>query len=352
MHSIATPPIIFGKELITMVTIYDLAKILNLNPSTVSRAFKHPEMLKEQTRKEILKTAEQIGYHPNMVASQLRTSDSNVIGVVMVDREGLWNWYSDTFIRGAQTEAAKHGYKVMAMDSNFSDYKSNAELFSMMRFAGIVVASTEILNLDCHFSSVIPMAFVNQGCCSGFNVLPDDYHDMHMELDYLRKQGHRKIAYLNGPEDSPHCGERFRAYCDVMKESGFGIRPEWVGSNRGWDSEAAYRETVRILGCKDRPTVITAAADSMCPGIYDAIHNLGLQIPRDISVAGYDNRELGELLYPHLTTVSFPLYEMGNRAILRLIELLDPKVDRAKLENPVHVRGKLIVRDSVRAVSA
>lgn len=333
-----------------MVTIYDVAKELNLNPSTVSRAFKNPEMLSEKTRKRVIETAKRLGYHPNMVASQLRTNSSNVIGIVTVGRKRLWNWYSDTFISGAQSEATEHGYKVMAMDSNFDNYKSDVELFSLMRFAGTVVASTEILDLDCEFSSIVPIVFVNQRHCNGFNILPDDYQDLRVELDYLKALGHTKIAYINGREDSPHANERLRAYRDMMRENGFDIKPEWIGKSGDWSSEVAYEETLRILSCDDRPTAIVAAGDSMCPGIYDAIRDLGLHVPADVSVVGYDNQELSELLTPKLTTISFPLYEMGRAAVSRLIELIEDGADSKGLENPSYVRGELIIRDSVQAL--
>ena len=333
-----------------MITIYDVAKELNLNPSTVSRAFKNPEMLSEKTRKRVIETAKRLGYHPNMVASQLRTNVSNVIGIVTVGRKRLWNWYSDTFISGAQTEATEHGYKVMAMDSNFDTYKNDVELFSMMRFAGTVVASTEILDLDCEFFSIVPIVFVNQSVCDGFNILPDDYHDMRVELEYLKELGHTKISYINGREDSPHAQERLRAYRDMMHDNGYDIRPEWIGESGDWSSEVAYEEALRILRCDDPPTAIVAAGDSMCPGIYDAIRYLGLRIPADVSVVGYDNQELSELLIPKLTTFSFPLFEMGRKSISRLIELVEGEIDQEALENPSYVRGELIVRDSVQAV--
>lgn len=333
-----------------MITIYDVAKELNLNPSTVSRAFKNPEMVSEKTRKRIFETAERLGYYPNLVASLLRTSRSNLIGVLVVTRRKSWNWYCDMFLSGADTVANENGYSLMTIISDVENYKNDVDLFIKLRFAGIVIVSTEILDIDYDLPFLIPTVFVNQSNFKGPNILSSDYEDSRVEMEYLIGLGHKKIAFIKGREDSPHTIERFRAYCDIMRENNLEVKPEWIGKSDNWNPHVAYGETKRILRCDERPTAIVAS-DAMAPGVYDAIRDMGLKIPDDVSVVGYDNQELSEIISPPLTTISFPLYEMGHRAINELITLFnsnDIEIKKHSCRNRVtHIRGELIVRESV-----
>jgi len=306
-------------------------------------------MVSERTRKKIFEVAERLGYYPNLVASQLRTSSSNLIGVVVVARSKSWNWYCDMFLSGADAVANENGYRLMTILSDIDNFECNVDLFIKLRFAGIVIVSTEILTIGHELPNVIPTVFVNQNNCKGPNIMSSDYEDSRVVMEYLIGLGHKKIAFIKGREDSPHTIERYRAYCDVMRENKLEINPGWIGKSGNWNPHIAYEETKRILKSDERPTAIVAS-DAMAPGIYDAIRDVGLRIPYDVSVVGYDNQELSEILNPQLTTVSFPLYEMGQRAINELIGLFDSNDEREKhtcRKKVTHIRGELIIRESV-----
>ena len=122
-----------------MVTIYDIAKKLNINASTVSRAMSKPELVSAKTRKRVLEAAEELGYMPNMIASQLRSQDSSIIALISL--EPVWSWYTDRVLNGAEEKVREYGYSIVALSSNIKSYMENIQFCEQMRFAGVILSA-------------------------------------------------------------------------------------------------------------------------------------------------------------------------------------------------------------------
>lgn len=322
-----------------MITIYDIAKELHLSASTVSRAFSNPDLVSEKTRKRILEKANEMGYQVNMVASQLRNKTSNIIALISLQEN--WSWFTDTLANGLQEVVWKEGYEIVILNGN-SKHLESISICQKMRFAGIIVASTELGRERVYGDDVIPVVYVNRMIEDQYRILPDDRHGVTQAMDYLKEMGHHRIGFINGPQESIHSTLRFNTYLEKMHEYGFEIKEKWI--KRGdWKIESAYKCTNQILDGEDYPTALLIANDQMCVGVYQSMQEHGLKVGQDISVIGYDNMEYSEWMLPTLTTISLPLYEMGKAAGKMLLD----RIRGGGEEKEVVVRGELIVRNSV-----
>ncbi len=325
-----------------MVTIYDIAKELNISPSTVSRVYSRPELVSEKTRTLVLTKAKDMGYQANMIASQLRSRNSNIIALVSLEKG--WSMYTSALANGVQQKAEALGYNIMVVPIGVEP-KKTIQMCEAMRFAGLIIAGTQLGDELYYNDNIIPLVHVNRNNKEYNVILPDDYYGIQLGMDFLYRMGHRHIGYINGPANSYHSGIRLKAYNEWMERNHCPVREEWIDSGN-WDLESGYKAAIKILNNSAVPTAILAANDEMCKGVYQAAEKFGLRVGKDISVMGYNNEDDGEWITPKLTTVSFPLYEMGAMASKMLVDI----IENGTKEEPVIVRGELIVRDSVGKV--
>lgn len=326
-----------------MITIYDIAKELQISPSTVSRTFSNPGLVKEKTRKLVMEKAREMGYQQNLVASQLRNRTSNIIALVSLQRD--WSWFTDNLANGVQDEAWEAGYEIVMLNGN-SEHVEGISICEKMRFAGIIVASTELGRDIIYSNDVLPVVYVNRMLQDKYRILPDDRHGICQAMDYLREMGHSKIGFINGPEYSMHSSIRYRAFQDKMEAFHFSVNPKWI--KRGdWKFESAYQCMKEILKERELPTALLVANDQMCTGVYRALQEKGLMPGEDISIIGHDDIEYSRLMFPALTTVSIPLYEMGRQAGRMLLnQIRGEKAEKEKI-----VKGQLMIRDSVKCLA-
>lgn len=327
-----------------MVTIYDIAKKLNINASTVSRAMSKPELVSAKTRKRVLEAAEELGYMPNMIASQLRSQDSSIIALISL--EPVWSWYTDRVLNGAEEKVREYGYSIVALSSNIKSYMENIQFCEQMRFAGVILFSAEIGYNDETVESNIPIVYINRRNVSSRIILPDEAYGIQLAFDYLVSMGHSKIGMISGSALSIHSHMRHDAYAQLMKSKGYPIIKKWCGEAHDWRKEETYEIACRIFRQNELPTALLVGDDLMCTGVYKAAREFGLKVGKDISVVGYNDDDRAEYMDPALTTVQFPLYEMGVQAVTMLVSVI-----RGQLyQESVMVRGKLIIRDSVGQV--
>lgn len=322
-----------------MVTIYDIAKEMKISPSTVSRALSGSPLVSEKTRARVKEQAKKMGYQVNMVARQLRNQNSNIIALVSLQEN--WSWFTDELANGVEEEIHKAGYEMVVLHGAH-DNREIIAICENMRFAGIIVASTELGQGHGYTNDVVPVVYVNRIVKDCYSILPNDRDGVRQAMEYLRKNGHKKIGFINGPDRSMHSGLRYEAFADLMREYQFDLNQDWILSC-DWTVGEGYEAARRLLAQRELPTAILAFNDQMCIGIYRAIYEKGFQVGREISVVGIDNAEFSKWMVPALTTVSFPIHEMGREAALKLIDRIQGK----ECEKETIVEGRLFVRGSV-----
>lgn len=325
------------------VTLQDVAKAADVSISTVSRVLSNSKhSLNEDTRQRILQIARQMGYTPNLLARSLRKEQSFSIGVVVDNIDSI---FAPQIIRGIQDSLKPAGYTCLIVNSDWDrtqEEDSVRELISRS-VDGLVFVDTWLHPANVPAENIaIPCLFVNRIFNSGNSIGPDDYYGAGLAVNHLVKLGHRRIAFINGPEGWDASRSRLLGYQDVLREQGIELNPEYVKSG-DWDIPSAYQATTELLALAERPTAIFTANDVMALGVIYALQAAALKIPDDIALVGYDDQDFSSFCNPTLTTVTLPAYEMGRKAAEKLLVQLDGGADAAK---PHLVKGQLVIRES------
>ncbi len=330
------------------VTLAELARAAGVSISTVSRALangKYP--LKKETRQRIFDLAEEIGYKPNLLARSLQSSRSHLVGVI-VDR--MQSPFAAATLQGIQDGLRNAGYSISIAYSNRDQDLAKEAIYSFYshQVAGIVILNSWLHTFNDPILSMQdrPFVFVNRlfGNCMHNCVGPGDRSGARLATQHLVDLGHRRIGYINGMEDWIEAQNRLSGYRDVLEKHGLPV-DETLIRQGNWGVDSGYKAARELLALDERPTAIFAANDIMALGAIYAIQKAGLEVPADIAIVGYDDRDFAAWIRPALTTIRMPSYEMGQAAARLLLQ----QIAKEELEDVSQITGELIIRESCGA---
>jgi LacI family transcriptional regulator len=330
------------------VTLTDVAEAAGVSIATVSRVLTdsdHP--VTEETRGKVLETAERLGYRSNLVARSLRTDQTLTIGLIV---ENILSPFIPPIVRSIHDYLRQHNYLGIVINSDW-DPEVEAEAIlglSRRQIDGIIFVESCLRSSD-QVSELIdkPHIFVHRlfNSVSPNSVVPDDRYGARLATKHLAELGHQRIAFINGPEEWDATLNRMAGYQEELAASGIPFESTLV--ERGdWQVQSGYLAAQRLIALKHPPTAIFAANDLMALGAIYAIQEAGLQVPDDIAVVGYDDRDFSGFVRPAITTVRMPCEEMGCIAAESLLRLINGEVEAVE---PILVRGELVVRQSCGA---
>ncbi len=330
------------------VTIRELADAAGVSIATVSRVLNHkPHPVGAATRQRILTLADELGYRPNLAARSLRTERSSTIGIIT---DNIDSPHTTLMIRGIQDRAKQDGYICVVISADWDPAVEREAIHDLASRSidGIIFAETwhrsanETLAL-----ANKPFVFVHRQFASEhtYSVTPDEVYGARLAVRHLIGLGHRRIGYINGPQEYYASTDRLRGYSAELADHGIGFDADLV-TRGNWQVESGYDAAVDLLALAERPTAIFAGNDLMAAGAMYAIFDAGQHVPQDVAVVGYDNREIARIFRPSMTTVTLPLYEMGQAVAQILLGLLAG--DSASADE-VKIRGRLIIRESCGA---
>ena len=335
------------------LSILDIAKLAGVSTATVSRCINSPHQVSEKTRQKIDKVIQETGYSPNTLARDFRRGKTRMI-IVVVPEIGL-EFFGQIMI-GIRDEAGKHGYGILIHEA-FGKKDANKEFNDLIvtrNADGIILLaclsrfSDEVLSESNR--KTLPIVI---GC----ETLSDDlavYPSVHIDnlavtrdiTHYLIEQGHQRIGFIQGEEDSILTRDRELGYRAAMEDAGLSIIEEWVTFGE-LTNDGVAKAIRHLLSVPKRPTAIICANDEMA---IAALHNLrqaGLSVPEDMSVVGIDNIPSSEISYPPLTTVSQPKKEIGERVFKQLLREINKDSDNHPKKQPEIVKHTLVIRDTV-----
>lgn len=311
-----------------MISMKDIAKACNVSVATVSKALNDQSDIGETTRNLIKKTAKEMGYFPNAQARALRTNRSYNIGVLFVDegQSGLTHDYFSEVLDSFKAEVEEHGYDLTFINcskKNHSRY-SYLEHSRYRGFDGIVIAcidftDPEVLDL---VNSDIPLVTIDYVFNNKSSVVSNNYDGMKALTNYVVGLGHKKIAYICG-ENNAVTQRRLSAFYQVLEDNGIDIPARYVKYEHYRSIKGAEESTLELLSLKDRPTCILYSDDYSAIGGMNAIKSLGLEIPEDVSIAGYDGVGSPSLIEPKITTIRQNTKVLGQTAARKLISLIE-----------------------------
>lgn len=331
------------------VTIRDVANLIDVHHSTVSRALSPDKrgQISFATVEKVENAAKKLGYYPNMVASSLKQNRSLTIGVLIPD---LMNPVFPPIIRGIQDAAEAFGYTVITANTDDDEVKEHEALRMMQgrSIDGVIIATArrkDPISDEC-IEKDIPFILVNRtvDCGDVHAVIVDEDFGIRTVLDHLASLNHRQIAHIAGPQHTSTGYRRARAVSDYL--CAHDMRTDLVETTERFTIEEGGRALRKLLARNSDFTAIVAGNDLLALGCMDVLKEAGLLVPEDISICGYDDILFLERMHPALTTVSLPKYEMGSYAVRALLDKIGGESDGSRV---LRLQPELVVRNSTAA---
>ncbi len=334
-----------------MTSIKDIARRCEVSVATVSKALNDHTDISPQTRELIQETAREMGYNPNSSARALKTRRTYNIGVLFTDKSmnGLTHDYFSHVLDGVRVASEMKGYDITFINSS-SEHTSYLKHSRYRGFDGIVIACVNFYEEDVKelVDSNIPIVTIDHVFEHRASVVSDNIGGMRELTDYICSMGHRRIAYIYG-DDTSVTHNRLKGFELGLSDYDAAPRKEYLKASAYRDPQAAGELTGELLSLSEPPTCIVYPDDYSCIGGINAISGLGLKIPEDISVAGFDGSFVSQMLSPKLATCRQSSDMIGRIAAERLIQLIEsPK--NANTESVV-VPGEVLKGESVAPLS-
>jgi DNA-binding LacI/PurR family transcriptional regulator len=319
-------------------TIYDVARAAGVASSTVSRAFARPGRVNAETAERIRRVAAELGYRTNPLARALPTGRTSMISLVISD---VTNPFYNEIIRGAQAAATEAGYTTLLTDAQESGATEREALERALSMVdGIVLATSRMSDSAIRMiAKQRPVIVLNRAVADVPSVVTDNPRGMRRAVEHLGELGHERITYLAGPEASWADGTRWRALHEAVHE--LELHAHRLGP---YEPTVAGGAAAAADLARHPTSAVIAYNDLMAIGLIRALTAMGVRVPDDVSVVGFDNIFAAELITPALTTVAAPLHAMGQAAVRNLLALA--RGARPTAQGPVSLPTQLVVRAS------
>jgi LacI family transcriptional regulator len=331
------------------ITIKDIARALNISPSTVSRALKNHHDISQFTKDSVNKYAKENHYKPNTLALSLRMSKNNTIGVIVPE---INNYFFSSVLSGIEEITNEADFNVLLCQSgeNYEKEVRNTKALEATRVSGVLASLCKHTTNYDHFQelvdSEIPLVFFDR-ICIGIptdRVVVDDYAGAFAAVEYLIQTGCKRIAFYSSPFHLEISKNRKNGYLDALRKYGFSVDDSLI---RVCDTrEEAIIITPEILDRPDRPDGFFAINDHCAAGILYAVKLAKLRVPEDIAIMGFSDGELAKACDPMLSTVEQHGYEMGKYAATLLLDKING-VTHGQYTNKI-VRTNLIIRGTTK----
>ncbi|KAF3889780.1 MULTISPECIES: LacI family DNA-binding transcriptional regulator [Nostocales] len=315
------------------ISIEDIARRAGVSHSTVSRALRDNSLISPQVREEIKKIAREMNYVPNAVAQSLQNKRTNTIGVVVTS---IADPFFAEVVEGIEQVARSAGLSVLLSTSHrdFEQELAAIDSFHRRRVDGILVADSRISKHHTQQLAqiAVPIVFLNsqtQELPEMFHIVTiDDFLGARLAVEHLVSLGHTSIGYLGVGDRSRSNHQRLEGYRIALKEAGVLPKTDWVAlsdEEHGRTDDVAIAQQLLPELFKTGVTGIFCYNDMVAVGAMLACQELGISIPQDLSLVGFDGIALSRYVTPPLTTVCQPMLELGRSAMQMLLDLLQEK---------------------------
>ena len=333
-----------------MSTIKDISERCGVSVSTVSKVLNGYREIGETTREQVFKAAQELGYVQGERGRYARQQKGYQIGVLFstLYYQGLKNEYFAYILSAFRQEATKAGYDITFIEHNVGRKSmSYLEHTRNRNFDGVCIACAdftkpEVLEL---VNSEYPVVTIDHAFHEAISILSDNVDGMKQLVEYILSMGHKKIAYIHGTH-SAVTHNRLVSFHSCMAAHGLQVPGEYLREGEYRNAETAEALTKELLALPEPPTCILASDDYAALGVIKAIHQKGLRVPENISVAGYDGISVSQALVPKLTTIRQDTERIGKEAARRLIRLIESPMT-TPLES-VLMKVELIAGESVK----
>ena len=338
-------------------TMHDVAERAGVSQTTVSFVVNDRTdiIISDETKERVRAAVRELDYRPNAMARGLRSNKSQLIG--LISDEIATTVHAVQIVLGAQNAAWERGKLLLMVNTGGNEEIKNAAARIMLehQVESIIYATMY------HRVATPPAMLRNVPCvlldCFALDhslpsVVPNEVQGGRTATETLIQKGHRRIGFINNIDPIPATFGRLSGYREALASHGLAFDESFTRRAQS-DSNGGYDGATELMQLPDPPTAIFCFNDRMAMGAFRAAQELGLSVPHDLSVVGFDNQEIiAEALSPSLTTVALPYYEMGSAAVETLAEALAVAGEETVRVKParVAVANRLLYRESVRQV--
>jgi LacI family transcriptional regulator len=329
---------------VSMSNILDVALKAHVSIATVSRVVNNSDhKVNPTTREKVLEAIRELDYRPNALAKGLLMKKTMTIGIIIPD---ISNPYYAEIVRGIQDMADQAGYAVMLHNTDGKKERIIRYIYLLREksvdgviFSGGIINGYETLSILRELKERVVVVGRHEVDFPAVRI--DNMGGATQAVQHLVDLGHRRIGCIGGPLASTTALDRLTGYRNALAQNGLAFEERLV--KRGaWDPESGYQLAKQLLKSRKKPTAVFSINDQMAFGVIRAAKELGLKVPPDLAVVGFDNIPSGSYIDPPLTTVGIPMYDIGTAAMQMLIDLLSgEEFDKLRLFNT-----KLLIRES------
>ena len=338
-----------------MVKMIDVAKAAGVSTKTVSRVLNNEPHVRDNIRQNVLKAVQELGYVPSASARHLRSNRSYALHIIS---HTLNSNFVNAIQSGALLTSQEHGYKLVLslLDMSTSDTPEKLEqwckdLISKNKPDGVILIppynnSALINNILTNAKVPIIRIGPNSIIDNSKTILIDDFAAAKDIVNHLIDLGHKRIAFVRGLEDQDATHKRFEGYRRALKDSNIEFDETLVFSG-DFDFVSGMAAGDKVFELTNMPSAVFAANDDMAAGVLVSALKRNIKIPAQLSIAGFDDSELAEKMWPQITTVRQPIFEFGKRAAEILISCSNNSIKQTSENNAFErLNYKLVLRNS------
>jgi len=328
----------------------DIARATGLSPMTVSRALSNNGSVSEEKRERVLAAAKHLNYHVDIIARQLRAQHTFQLGVIAPFRGLVGTFYFGQILQGIQQVLTGTDYHIALFDSRSEDFDNVSKCASLCherRVGGLIVVAPGLSERFPKTFGSLKMPLIEVGSSPnqrGISYVDVDNYDGACAMtQHIVQLGHTRIGFIGGRSDLQDASQRELGFRNTLGKHQIPVVDEWIVQGE-YETRKAFQLSMSLLAKSRRPTAIFAANDLMAYGVIDAARVLGLRVPEDLSVGGFDDLDGSAEFLPGLTTVAQPMMDLGRVAARYLLDVLN----LAKPPGILHKRlpARLVTRSS------
>ncbi len=330
----------------------DVAAEAGVHPSTVSRVLngRTESTMLPATRQRVVAAADRLGYRPSAIARGLRLQQTLTLGMLVPD---ISNPFFSPIIKGAEEAALERGYNLILCNTEDDPAREATylRLLPQRQVDGLLIASSQMADdtiAELRDAEELPFVLLNRATkfAGDLAVVVDNRAAAVAAVAHLAGLGHRRVAHIAGPQTTTTGLERLDGYREGVRLRGLANDPGLVVEAAAFTVEAGSRALATMLAGRARPTAVFAANDLIAIGVLQSLRDLGIVVPRGISVVGFNDIPLAGFLEPALTTVRVPQFEMGSAGAHLLIDRLQGRpIGNVRVTLPT----ELVIRSSTDA---
>ncbi len=346
-----------------MVTLKEIAQMCGVSPSTISNILNDKPKVSEETKQRVLEIVKQTGYQPNYFAQGMRKQKTRIIGIIVED---LKEFSTPPIVEAIMAYCEDNNYRTILLNLRLYDkwydtwYNDEMKLHSVLqpslqefmsiKVDGIMYVAGHCRVVNCFADDFKIPAIVVYALSKSrrfTSVVIDDEKGGYDLTRYLISMGHRKIGVIAGAADNLHTQNRNLGYQKALFEDQILFNPNWIRYG-DWKRLSGYTEAENLV--KEGVTAIFCMNDTMAAGCYDYLYEHDIKVGQDISIVGYDNKEISEYLRPLLTTNDIGLTEIGKKSAEILLKHIEDGCEENTNSNIIKTPCRMVVRESVKRI--